>query len=131
VVAEPDADWMIHDVSFKPWPACRHAHAAIDAALALRARIDVDDIATIEIETYADAVTFCDRKEPRTETEAKFSLQHSVAVALLEGPPPMHAFEAAALGQPQIAALRDKATVTRSATYTAAYPRHFGSAVTV
>ena len=27
-----DGDWLIHSASFKPWPACRHTHAAIDAA---------------------------------------------------------------------------------------------------
>jgi hypothetical protein len=32
------AGWQIDAVSFKPWAACRHTHAAIDAALELRAR---------------------------------------------------------------------------------------------
>src|SRR5690606_34955687 len=78
LVASPDAPWAIWDTSFKPWPACRHAHATIDAALALRNRIDDPKaIKSIEIETYADAVTFCDKPDPKTETEAKFSLQHS------------------------------------------------------
>ena len=29
-----DEEWLIHQVSFKPWPACRHCHATIDAAIA-------------------------------------------------------------------------------------------------
>jgi 2-methylcitrate dehydratase PrpD len=29
--------WRIHEVSFKPWAACRHAHPVIDCALELRA----------------------------------------------------------------------------------------------
>ena len=33
--ANPDALWTIFDVSFKPWPACRHAHPVIKAALNL------------------------------------------------------------------------------------------------
>ncbi|SLN75351.1 MmgE/PrpD family protein [Oceanibacterium hippocampi] len=131
VLAEPDAPWQIHDTSFKPWPACRHAHPAIDAALALRGSTPLDAIAAIEIATYGDAVTFCDRAEPHTETEAKFSLQHSVAVALVDGPPAMEAFAPDALGREPVAALRRLATVQRSAAFTAAYPRHFGSAVTV
>ncbi|WP_421928590.1 MmgE/PrpD family protein [Neoaquamicrobium sediminum] len=131
VLGAADAGWRIHEVSFKPWPACRHAHAAIDAALALRDRVEPGAIARIEIETYADAVTFCDRVEPRTENEAKFSLQHSVAVALLDGPPPMTAFEPGALDRPAIAGLRRLATVKRDDAHTAAYPRHFGTAVAV
>lgn len=126
-----DAAWMIHDTSFKPWPACRHAHAAIDAALAFGGAVAPHDIEAIEIETYADAVTFCDRPEPRTENEAKFSLQHSVAVALVDGPPAMEAFAPDALARPEIAALRLRATVAASERYSHAYPRHFGCGVTL
>jgi 2-methylcitrate dehydratase PrpD len=126
---DPEDTWLIHDVSFKPWPACRHAHAAIDAALALRDKVAIHDIAAIEIETYADAVTFCDRVEPRSETEAKFSLQHAVAVALVDGPPALEAFAVDRLDRPEIAALRVKASARRGDGFTAAYPRHFGASV--
>ena len=57
--------------------------------------------------------------------------QHSVAVALLHGPPPRTAFEPGALDRPAIAGLRRLATVKRDDAYTAAYPRHFGTAVAV
>jgi 2-methylcitrate dehydratase PrpD len=33
-VLTPADGWRIHEVSFKPHAACRHAHPAIDAALA-------------------------------------------------------------------------------------------------
>jgi 2-methylcitrate dehydratase PrpD len=124
--------WSIHDVSFKPWPACRHAHAAIDAALAL-ARDGVSaasiDIATIR--TYKDAIVFCDNPRPRTTIEAKFSLQHAVAVALLRGKPLPEDFEAAAREDRSIAALREKISVVEDATFTARYPARFGSAVEI
>lgn len=89
ILANPDAPWMIWETSFKPWPACRHAHAAIDAALVLRKSHDLlpPDIQTIRIRTYADASRFCDREVPTTTHEAKFSLQHSVGVTLLDGEP--------------------------------------------
>ena len=131
LLEDGEAAWMIHDTSFKPWPACRHAHAAIDAALAFDGAIAPRDIEAIEIETYSDAVTFCDRPEPRTENEAKFSLQHSVAVALVDGPPAMNAFAPDALRRPEIAALRQRATVKAGDRYSHAYPRHFGCGVTV
>ncbi|MEO6800719.1 MAG: MmgE/PrpD family protein, partial [Rhodanobacter sp.] len=34
-VIAADSDWLIHSTSLKPWPACRHAHPAIDALLDL------------------------------------------------------------------------------------------------
>lgn len=71
-------EWLIDAVSFKPFAACRHAHPAIDAAMELRATGKLE--APFVVETFADALTFCDRPDPQTELQAKFSLQHAVAV---------------------------------------------------
>lgn len=128
-VVAPDDDWLIHQVSFKPWPACRHAHAAIDGALALRGGLGGDTPAAIRIATYADAVLFCDKPSPRTAAEARFSLHHAVAVALRDGPPAVGAFAPDAL--PAYADLRAIATVATDPALTAAYPARFGATVTV
>lgn len=128
VVAEPAAPWKVHEVSFKPWPACRHAHPAIDAALALRGRVE-GAVCAVTVETYGDAVKFCDRAEPRTTGEARFSLQHAVAVVLQDGAPGLAAFEAGAL--PAYADLRGQVRVVTDAALSAAYPAHFGARVTV
>jgi 2-methylcitrate dehydratase PrpD len=128
VVADGDGPWRVHEVSFKPWPACRHAHPAIDAALALRGRIAGEPVA-VTVETYGDAVKFCDRAGPCTAGEARFSLQHAVAVTLRDGAPPIAAFEAGALAG--YADLRGRVTVARDAGFDAAYPAHFGARVTV
>ncbi|MEM6440615.1 MAG: MmgE/PrpD family protein, partial [Pseudomonadota bacterium] len=125
-----DAPWRIWDVSFKPWPACRHAHPTVDAALALRARgVDAAEIAAIRIETYPDAVRFCDRPDPTTEPEAKFSLQHSAATALAEGPPDLETFRSGAL--PRAAALRALAIVEAAEPFASAFPARYGAAVEV
>jgi len=129
MVATPDAPWLLHETSFKPWPACRHAHPAIDAALAVRKQLDGRKPTTIRIETFADSVLFCDKPDPRTDAEARFSLQHSVAVALRDGPPQLAAFDVPAL--PGYADLRALAEVNESADFTARYPAHFGARVTV
>jgi 2-methylcitrate dehydratase PrpD len=125
-VLAPAAGWRIHEVSFKPHAACRHAHPAIDAALALRARIDgLPD--AIRVETYRDSVLFCDKPTPTTVPEAKFSLQHSVAVALIHGDAGLDRFEPAALTDPEIAALRTRVSVAVADDLTAAYPARFGA----
>jgi 2-methylcitrate dehydratase PrpD len=131
VLDKPDAPWLVHETSFKPWPACRHAHPAIDAALALRPRIAGRAIARMTVESYADALAFCDRAGPRSTIEAKFSLQHATAVTLLDGPPPLSAFDPPALERSDLAALRARVTVAEDAAFTRAYPAHFGAAVTV
>ncbi len=129
LMAEPEGRWLIHAVSFKPWPACRHAHAAIDAALAARPRLGGRRPVRIAIDTYADAAAFCDRPMPTTTLEAKFSLQHAVAVALTDGPPHLSAFESSALGRADLAGLRSLSEVVVSSRFDDAYPAHYGSAV--
>lgn len=127
-----DHDWLIHEVSFKPWAACRHAHAAIDAALELHERgLDADQIEEIRIETYADALKFCDKHDPSTTIEAKFSLQHSVAVVLRKGRPEISDFDPAAITQSDNAGLRAKVSVASADPYEAAYPARYGAAVIV
>jgi 2-methylcitrate dehydratase PrpD len=121
--------WRMREVSFKPWAACRHAHPAIDAALALRDRSDATGPALVE--TYGDAVTFCDRADPTSVLEAKFSIQHAVAVALLRGPPRLEDFNEDAILDPVIAARRKTITVRAVPEFDAVFPAHFGAAVTI
>jgi len=117
--------WRIEEVSFKPWAACRHAHPAIDCALELRAAGRLT--APFHVETYADALTFCDKPHPTTEVEAKFSLQHAVAV-IADGrnaTPADFTVEAIAA----LSTLRAQVTVAEDPAITARYPAHFGARV--
>ncbi len=125
------APWALHETSFKPWPACRHAHPTIDAALSLREKLAGRLPDTVTVMTYADAVLFCNRPQPLDPAGARFSLQHAVAVALIDGPPRMDAFELAGLARADLAALRSRVNVAEGPDLTARYPAHFGARVTV
>lgn len=118
--------WAIHDVSFKPHAACRHAHPAIDAALALRDTVG-GGADTVVVQAYRDSVLFCDKPRPTTSAEGKFSLQHSVAVALIHGDAGLERFEPTALTDPAVAALRSRITVEIADDLTSAYPARFGA----
>lgn len=52
-------------MSFKAWAACRHTHAAITAALELRAAGALQR--PITVRTCRAVLIFCDRSEPRTQ----------------------------------------------------------------
>lgn len=117
--------WRMAEVSFKPWGACRHAHPAIDAALALKAQGALAGPVTVE--TYADALTFCDRPHPASVTDAKFSLQHAIAIVAERGEPALADFEADAVAA--LAPARARVTVTEAAEFTVRFPEHFGAAV--
>ncbi|MEM7327633.1 MAG: MmgE/PrpD family protein [Pseudomonadota bacterium] len=129
ICARQDAQWAIQEVSFKPWPACRHAHAAIDAALKLRDQVSVSEIKSLTVRTYQDALKFCDRPNPQTVIEAKFSLQHSVAVTLLSGAPGLDDFGETAIRSPEVAELRGKVRVEVADVYQARYPSRFGAEI--
>ncbi|MFN3474097.1 MAG: MmgE/PrpD family protein [Blastomonas sp.] len=118
-------DWLIHAVSFKPWAACRHAHPAIDCALELQAMGALR--LPVLVETYADAIRFCDRPHPVTELDAKFSIQHAVAVIAdgrMAGPEDFTPKAIAALAD-----ARAQVTVRESEEFTRVYPAHFGARV--
>ncbi len=120
-------DWRMHDVSFKPWAACRHAHPVIDCVLELKASGPVSG--PFLIETYRDAIAFCDRAHPETEVQAKFSLQHALAVAVLADPGDPSNYTAEAINRPDLASLRDQVTVREDSVITERFPQHFGARV--
>jgi 2-methylcitrate dehydratase PrpD len=132
VASEPD--WLIREVGFKPYPACRHTHAVIDAALALRARlgaIDATRISAVEISTFDSALALCDRETPTTTLAARFSLQHAAAVSLLDGEPDLASFEPPCFERADIAALRHRTTVRIDDIFGHAVPIRFRARVTI
>lgn len=129
LLAGLDRDWLIHASSFKPWPACRHTHATIDAALALQANVNIDQIASVIVSSYRDAVLVCDQALPITTVQAKFSLQHASAVTLLFGKPKLKHFTETYINSKDVAALRAKVVVQESPDMTTVYPHHFGSTI--
>lgn len=124
-LASNGAGWLIERVSFKPFAACRHAHPAIDAAMELRKAGKLE--APYQVETFADALTFCDRPDPKTELEAKFSLQHAVAVVADGREADAEDFAEDTIAE--LAELRAQVTVVEDPDITARYPAHFGARV--
>jgi 2-methylcitrate dehydratase PrpD len=81
--------WYITEQYFKPFPVCRWAHPAVQAALELRevsARHEVTPagIDHVEVVTFHAAARLGTR-HPTTTEEAQYSLPFSVATALVHG----------------------------------------------
>ena len=131
VVAD-EAGWLIHSTSLKPWPACRHAHPAIDAMLDALQGLDVaaiTRISRIEVHTYADALRFCDRPQPRSELEAKFSLQHALASILAHGRPQLAHYTAESCDDAEVLRWRGLVHVQEDSACSARFPTHYGARV--
>lgn len=122
-------DWALTEMSFKPFPACRHTHPAISATLDLGWRGPTEDVQRVEIHTYGAALAFCDAPDPETPDEARFSLQHTAAITLLKGAPAIGDFVGAALNDPAAASLRAKIRLFIEPEFDAAFPRAYGARV--
>ena len=129
VLRDPDAPWQVHLTSIKPWPSCRHTHPVIDAALELSGKIDVDDIEWVDAASYQAAIDVCDRAEPESEYEAKFSLQHCVAISLIDGKNVFASYDPSS--RDRAAELRSRIGVRAGDIYSNAYPKDWGGEVTV
>lgn len=80
-------DFHICRLTFKNHIGCGHTFAAIDGALALKAKLGIEtaQIRRIRVATYRPALDIACYLDPRSENEAKFSLKFIVAAALVHG----------------------------------------------
>lgn len=74
-------------IEYKPYACARPIHNAIDCALALRERLAgrFDQITAMKIRRHPDWAHYHQIPAPRTYHEAQVSLNHGVAVGLVEG----------------------------------------------
>lgn len=121
-------EWLIHQTSIKPYAACRHAHATIDAAKLVA---NYDGITPVLVETYGDALKFCNRPNPQTEIEAKFSLQYCVALILSGHNLGLASFSKDVISDPKVSSIRQVVDVKETKQFNEAYPAHYGAAIMI
>ena len=76
---------LLHDCYFKLYPSCRHTHCGIDAAVNLHAKVKAEEIETVNVYIYPNAIKLAGIKIPKNQDETKFSFQYTLACALLYG----------------------------------------------
>ncbi|NBT01148.1 MAG: MmgE/PrpD family protein, partial [Betaproteobacteria bacterium] len=109
--------WHIASMTFKNHGCCGHTFAAIDGALILQQRLQLsrnnilEEIQSIEVASYAEALSVANIAQPRTAAEAKFSLRYVVAHALLYGAVRLDAVSASRLEDPAIRELMKRIDV--------------------
>ena len=129
LLVDPEGSWQIHKTSIKPWPCCRHTHPAIDAALEISSKLDGGNIESIELGVTQATLDVCDKPTPETLYDAKFSLQHCVSVAILDGQVGFDAFESDA--RQRVAKMAIKISLERNEEIEKAYPNAWGAEVKV
>lgn len=108
-------EWAVVNGYHKVFACCQYAHAAIEASLALHARLDgkrsAEDIAEIIVATHPRGMTLT-TVDPSTTLAAKFSMAHAVAASACLGTGGQRAFTESTLDAPKIAALRRRVRLT-------------------
>ncbi len=121
----------IEQIYQKVYAACRHAHPAIEASLALRDSVKIEDIESVEVRAYKLAVAGHDHTEIESISSAKMSIPFSVAVALVTGEAGLNAFTDETICNPAILSLAKKVQVVVDEELTAQSPAKRASIVTI
>lgn len=106
-------------IGLKPYPCCGCTHAAIDAALEIRARhkISADDVAAIECAQNSFAPGVLVYHRPDTPSQAKFSMEHCLAVAIADGDCGLDQFAAARVADAKLKDLAARVTTRVDETF--------------
>ncbi len=117
-------EFNITRMTFKNHGCCGHSFAAIDGALELKKRMNIQaaDVERVDVATYRAALDVAGYETLRTPAEARFSLKYVVATALTHGNVRLAAFEPSRLEDPQTREVMKKISVSVDPELDAAFP---------
>jgi 2-methylcitrate dehydratase PrpD len=115
--------WRITEQYFKPHPVCRWAQPAVEAAATLvkRHAITPENIARVEVETFAEGVRLGAALPASTET-AQYALGFPLAAILVRGKLGAAEIGSAGLADPAIAAMIGKIALSERQDLSRAFP---------
>jgi 2-methylcitrate dehydratase PrpD len=103
--------WELADNTYKPYPCGIVAHPSIDAALALRERVEAGAIAEVRAYCHPLVPELMGNPDPQDGLEARFSAIHGIAAALCDGRVGLPQYESARVRSVQLRAMRAKTTL--------------------
>ena len=128
-VADLGERWETPRIAYKPYPACHFIHGSLGATASLLGQLEADEVDDIVVTVPEAAVALvlepaASKQAPRTEYEAKFSLQYSTAAMLVHGRVGVRSYSEEEVGNPRVAALAGKVRyeVREYDSYPAAFP---------
>lgn len=123
------------ETHLKAYPSQYFTQTAIDAALALRDRLDLAAVERVEVATFefgrVAAADGPDKWHPATRETADHSMPYCVAIALLDGVVGEAQFDDACVVRADVHALMQKITVVEDPGFTAAYPSRVPTRIVV
>jgi 2-methylcitrate dehydratase len=118
--------FRILGTSFKAYPSVIHTQGPIGLVLELRRQVAADDVASVRVATYGEAVrrtaTEAEKWDPRTRETADHSIPYLVAAALRDGDVTPATFAASRIQDPALRALIGRLTVVEEPDFSRRYP---------
>jgi 2-methylcitrate dehydratase PrpD len=117
-------DYHIVHMTFKNHGCCGHTFPAIDGVLELKAKhgLSHKDVKKIRLASYKAGLDIIDNATPEGEYQAKFSIQYTVAHALVHGSVRLNAFLPDRMNDPEVRALMKKIEVVVDPELSKGYP---------
>ena len=124
-------DIVVPGLAIKKYPCCGSTHPAIDAMLILREKhgLKEGDVTEIVSHTHPRRLKHTNRPNPQTALDAKFSVQYTIARALVDGCVVVENFEGDAFNDPRIRSVMSN--ITANSRPHAEPDEHFFAEVTV
>jgi 2-methylcitrate dehydratase PrpD len=126
--------WAMTETSYKWHAACRHTHPAADALgeLLRRERLAHDRVAGVTARVHQGAIDVLGPVVvPTTVHQAKFSMGTVLGLIAVHGKAGLAEFEEHALGDPRVAAFRERVRMVLDPEVDAAYPQRWVGKVEV
>jgi 2-methylcitrate dehydratase PrpD len=127
------SDYHIVHMTFKNHGCCGHTFPSIDGALHLQRThgLTPKDIKRIRLATYKAGLDIIDNARPEGEYQAKFSLQYTVAHALVHGSVRLNAFLPERLHDSEVRALMQKIECVADPELSKGYPNQRAAQVEI
>jgi 2-methylcitrate dehydratase PrpD len=128
--------WELMHTAVKPYPSCRYGHAAIDAAIALRAELGLraDEVERVTVGLPAKGMLLvgepaAKKADPRNVVDGQFSGPFVVAAALATGQMGWESY--ALLSDASVRALLPKISCEQDPEIEAEFPRNMSGKLTL
>ena len=126
--------WETPRIAYKPYPACHFIHGSLGATATLAADVDPAEVEDIVVTVPEAGVSLvlepaASKQAPRTDYEAKFSLQYSTAAMLVHKQVGISSYMDDAIADPLVLELAGKVRYETKAF--ASYPAAFPGGVTI
>jgi 2-methylcitrate dehydratase PrpD len=118
-------------IAAKQYPCCGSTHPALDVMLDLVRRHDLQPnaVARIESWTHTRRLEHTNRPDPQSALDAKFSVQHCLALALVDRAIKIEHFEGGAWRDPRVRAILPRVQTAPYTTDQFAADNHFGAEI--